>query len=171
MEAIQAALTDIIADDKRRDESPRSSVFPGGHTLGQNRGDDRDSSKQFEEGSRQGIFDGYGDEDQREVTVDDPEDRASGSFELAGPGDLQLSYDIERLGEKIAKLQSQDDLLETLIRKAELTGDAQELRLLNRSKSAMQRELRELTFQRMQYQQQEADNRLIPERTRVSISN
>jgi sorting nexin-25 len=88
MEAIQAALTDIIADDKRRDESPRSSVFPGGHTLGQNRGDDRDSSKQFEEGSRQGIFDGYGDEDQREVTVDDPEDRASGSFELAGPGDL-----------------------------------------------------------------------------------
>ena len=172
MEAIQAALTDIIADDKRRDENPRSFLFPGGgHTLSQHRGDDQDTSKQFEDERRPGIFDSYEDEDQPEFAVDDLEDRASGSFELAGPGDLQLSYDIERLGEKIAKLQSQDAMLDTLIRKAELTGDAQELRLLNKSKSAMERELRELTFQKMQYQQQEADNRLVPERTRVSISN
>lgn len=172
MEAIQAALTDIIANDKRRDESPRNALFPGGgHMPSQHRGDDRDASKQSEDGSRPGILDSYGDDDHLEVAADDREDRASGSFELAGPGDLQLSYDIERLGEKIVKLQSQDAMLDTLIRKAELTGDAQELRLLNKSKSAMERELRELTFQRMQYQQQEADNRLVPERTRVSISN
>jgi sorting nexin-25 len=173
MEAIQAALIDIIADDKRRAESPRSAMFPGvGQMPSQNRGDAHDPGKHLEGASRQGmIIDGSGDEDQREVTADDPEDRASGSFELAGPGDLQLSYDIERLGEKISKLRSQDAMLDTLIRKAELTGDAQELRLLNRSKSAMEREMRELTFQKMQYEQQDADNRLIPERTRVSISN
>lgn len=172
MEAIQAALIDIIADDKRGAESPRSATFPEvGQTSSQNRGDGDDGGKQVEDGSRQGIFDGSGDEDQREIIADDPEDRPSGSFELAGPGDLQLSYDIERLGEKISKLRSQDAMLDTLIRKAELTGDAQELRLLNKSKSAMERELRELTFQKMQYEQQDADNRLIPERTRVSISN
>ena len=172
MEAIQAALIDIIADDKRSAESPRNPLFPGiGHTSSRNRGDGYDI-KQSEDGNKQGIFDGSGDEeDQREAATDDPEDRASRNFELAGPGDLQLSYDIERLGENIVKLQSQDAMLDTLIRKAELTGDTQELRLLNRSKSAIARELRELTFQKMQYEQQDADNRLIPERTRVSISN
>ncbi|KAF8587012.1 hypothetical protein K439DRAFT_1631139 [Ramaria rubella] len=172
MEAIQAALTDIIADDQRHTERPRSSASSDGGLLSTlNPSEEQDASKRSEDGSRQGIFDGY--EDDREAIPehgDDRDDRA-GNFELAGPGDLQLSYDIDRLGEKIAKLQSQDAMLDTLIRKAELTGDAQELRLLNKSKSSMERELRELTFQKMQYEQQEADNRLVPERTRVSISN
>jgi sorting nexin-25 len=52
-----------------------------------------------------------------------------------------------------------------------LTGDAQELRLLNKSKSAMDRELRALTFQRAQYEEQEAENRLVPDRTKVAIRN
>ena len=175
MEAIQAALTDIIADDKRNTEQPRSVASSEGRFLtGRSASDDRDAGKLPDDRGRQGIFDGFDDEDDREIVTghdNDREDRASGSFELAGPGDLQLSYDIERLGEKIVKLQSQDSMLDTLIRKAELTGDTQELRLLNRSKSSMERELRELTFQKIQYEQQDADNRLIPERTRVSISN
>jgi sorting nexin-25 len=84
---------------------------------------------------------------------------------------LQLSHEISRLGEKISNLQSQDVMLDTLIRKAELTGDAQELRLLQKSKSALGRELRQLAFQRTQYEQQESANRLVPGRTKVAIVN
>src|SRR5260370_26570911 len=89
--------------------------------------------------------------------------------EPALPGDLQLSYDIGKLTEEITKLQAQELILHALMRKAELTGDAQELRILTKSKSAMARELRELTFQRAQYEQQEAENRLVPDRTKVAL--
>ncbi|KAJ7654812.1 sorting nexin C terminal-domain-containing protein, partial [Mycena rosella] len=76
---------------------------------------------------------------------------------------------IARLGDNIANLQSQEGILVTLIRKAELTGDTQELKLLNKSKSAMNRELRELQFQKLQYEQQESANRLFSDRTKVAI--
>lgn len=154
MEAIQAALTDIIADDDGQSEDPQNRL--AGRMSG---GKKKEFLDKTEVGEVEHEF-------QDSEEIDKPE-----TFELAGPGDLQLSYDIDRLAEKIIKLQSQDVMLDTLIRKAELTGDAQELKLLNRSKSAMKRELRELSFQKLQYEQQEAENRLIPERTRVSISN
>lgn len=111
---------------------------------------------------------GSDDEDER---PDDVEGGHHGSFQLAGPGDLQLSYEIARLGNKIANLQSQDAMLDTLIKKAELTGDAHELKLLRRSKSSMTRELRELHFQKTQYEQQESANRLVSDRTMIAIVN
>ncbi|KDQ15633.1 hypothetical protein BOTBODRAFT_31525 [Botryobasidium botryosum FD-172 SS1] len=173
IEAIQAALTDIFADEKHHSERLRSVAFL----------DETPSSGSANEGSKvKGkkksgrVFDDdeYEDEDADEdegAEAEDKDDSGHGSFQLAAPGDLQLSYDIARLGEQIAKLQSQDLILDTLIRKAELTGDAHELRLLTRSKSAMAREQRQLVFQKMQYEQQEFDNRLVPERTHVSIGN
>lgn len=154
MEAIQAALTDIIADDNRQLEDPSKRSATQTPTI-----------------SRKGLFNNSESDELEQELQDAEEIDKHEKFDLARPGDLQLSYDIDRLVEKITKLQSQDVLLDTLIRKAELTGDAQELKLLNRSKSAMKRELRELTFQKLQYEQQEADNRLIPERTRISISS
>lgn len=154
MEAIQAALTDIIADDDGQLEDAQIRL-----------------SRRMLGGKRKELVDKIGVGGAEHDFQDSEEIDKAEKFELAGPGDLQLSYDIDRLAEKIMKLQSQDAMLDTLIRKAELTGDAQELKLLNRSKSAMKRELRELTFQKLQYEQQEAENRLIPERTRVSISN
>jgi sorting nexin-25 len=42
--------------------------------------------------------------------------------------------EISCLGDKIAKLQAHDAILNTLIKKAELTGDAQELQFLQKSK-------------------------------------
>ncbi|KAG1764965.1 hypothetical protein EV702DRAFT_1213908 [Suillus placidus] len=89
--------------------------------------------------------------------------------DLAEAGDLQLSYEIERLGDKITKLEAHDAMLVTLIEKEELTGDAQELRFVQKSKPSMTRELRELHFQTTQYDQQESANRLISHRTKVSI--
>nr|GAT61026.1 predicted protein [Mycena chlorophos] len=155
MEAIQAALTDIIALDQEQapPEKPRPS-----HT--------RNPSQ------RRPMFDDDEVDEVDEEQQDDEEaNDGSGSFQMAAPGDLQLSYEIARLGDNITNLQSQEAILVTLIRKAELTGDTQELKLLNKSKSSMNRELRALQFQKLQYEQQEAANRLFSDRTKVSIVN
>ncbi|KAF8846095.1 PhoX domain-containing protein [Paxillus ammoniavirescens] len=165
MEAIQAALTDIIATDQHfqqprsRDEDEvdriSSSIFGGRKRYGMF-GDEEDDGNAEEENEE---------DDETEST----DTTGQGSFQLAGPGDLQLSYEIARLGEKVSKLEAHAAMLDTLIKKAELTGDTQELRLLQKAKSSMTRELRELHFQKTQYEQQESANRLVPHRTRVSI--
>ncbi|KAF9041811.1 PhoX domain-containing protein [Hymenopellis radicata] len=162
MEAIHAALTDIMALEedpakppegrKQRESSYRSSV----------------SSKT----KRRGLFDD--DEPDEEDEPDDHQEEAQEehrAFQLAAPGDLHLSYEIGRLSDKIAHLEVQETMLDNLIKKAELAGDTSELRLLMTSKSSMNRELRELQFQKLQYQQQESANRLFSDRTKVAIVN
>ncbi|EIW64125.1 uncharacterized protein TRAVEDRAFT_158064 [Trametes versicolor FP-101664 SS1] len=169
MEAIQAALTDIIALDEQHEE-PRagsssdtlsmqdSVVLPSGVRLAR-------------EDKRRMVFDDDPEEEDPRLADEEDVEKEHDSFQLAGPGDLQLSHEIERLSNKIGKLQTQDAMLDTLIKKAELSGDAQELRLLRKSKSALTRELRELMFQKSQYEQQENANRLLSDRTRVAIVN
>ena len=166
MEAIHAALTDIMALEQERSDRP--SV------------DERKSEPLFnsvrvsERPKRRAMFE---DDPSDTVDAEDAEDAeqegplGSSSYQLAAPGDLQLSYEISRLGENITNLEAQDAILDTLIKKAELTGDTRELRLLTRSKSSMTNELRQLQFQKQQYEQQEAANRLISDRTKVLILN
>lgn len=156
MEAIQAALTDIIALDRRDNPTRTSDGLQGS------------MSDSMVREKKRVLFD---DEVNEEEHADDDVDEGHGSFQLAGPGDLQLSHEIARLASKIETLQSQDAMLDTLIKKAELTGDAQELRLLRKSKSSLTRELRELGFQKTQYEQQESANRLLSDRTKVAIVN
>ncbi|KZT30778.1 PhoX domain-containing protein [Neolentinus lepideus HHB14362 ss-1] len=161
VEAIQAALTDIIALDNEQEKKPplvraqAAAPSPRSDSLGDER-------------KRRVLFE---DEAEADGGNDNQEEEGHGSFQLAGPGDLQLSYEIARLGDKINSLQSQDAMLDTLINKAELTGDAQELRLLRTSRSSLRRELRELRFQKDQYEQQDSANRLVADRTKVSIVN
>lgn len=167
MEAIQAALTDIIALEQQHAEQPRSSRGPDDSG-------DRDTIFSGSSGrahqKRRNVFEDDNEDAEDADHVPEEETREEqGSFKLAAPGDLQLSYEIARLGDNIANLQSQDAMLDTLIKKAELTGDTQELRLLTKSKSAMNRELRELKFQKLQYEQQESANRLLSDRTKVAI--
>ena len=166
MEAIHAALTDIMALEQEQSDRPSA--------------DERKSEPLFnsvrvsERPKRRAMFDdGPPDAIDAEDTEDAEQEGSLGpsSHQLAAPGDLQLSYEISRLGENITNLEAQDAILDTLIKKAELTGDTQELRLLTRSKSSMTRELRQLQFQKQQYEQQEAANRLISDRTKVSILN
>lgn len=178
MDAIQAALTDIIALDKQHDQA-----HPGGAGSSSDSLSIQDSvmtsSTRLTRDKRRLVFDDeIGEEEAnesghhaRDGAEDAEHDKEHGSFQLAGPGDLQLSHEIERLTNKINKLQTQDAMLDTLIKKAELTGDAQELRLLRRSKSSLTRELRELKFQKTQYEQQENANRLLSDRTKVAIVN
>ncbi|GBE77233.1 hypothetical protein SCP_0101050 [Sparassis crispa] len=165
IEAIQAALTDIIALDNQHDE-PQGRGSADALSL---QGSGMNVSRISEDGKRRRVFDD--DIDDEEDRPDDDNEKPHGSFQLAGPGDLHLSHEIARLASKIANSQSQDFMLDSLIKKAELTGDAQELRLLRRSKSTLTRELRELTFQKTQYEQQESANRLLSDRTKVAIVN
>ncbi|KAJ7610776.1 PhoX domain-containing protein [Roridomyces roridus] len=162
MEAIQAALTDIMALEQEQEHPPedhadRDTLF--GSSASVNAGAKRRAAMFSDDLDEVDV-----DEEQQEESIE-----RSGSFQMAAPGDLQLSYEIARLGDNIANLQSQEAILVTLIKKAELTGDTQELKLLNKSKSSMNRELRELQFQKLQYEQQESANRLFSDRTKVSI--
>ena len=78
----------------------------------------------------------------------------------AAPGDLGLTEALSSLGKDIEKLVSQDAVVDTLTRKAELTNNIAELRILNKSKASLQREIRRKELQRQQYVVQESDNSL-----------
>ncbi|KAH8120047.1 PXA domain-containing protein [Phellopilus nigrolimitatus] len=164
MEAIQAAVTDIIASENRLDTEQTTRNLPSTEPVDR-AGDDRDSRSV---GSKRSVIfaDAVEDAVEQEAGEDEQE---QGAFHHAAPGDLHLSDEITRLENNVAHLQSQDVILDTLIRKAELTGDAQELRLLRKSKSALERELRQLTFQKMQYEQHDSATKLMPGRTKASI--
>ena len=165
MEAIQAALTDIIAFDNEESSHPRAET-PDETTLKRGSGF---LSARRSDGRRQPSFD-----DEHDVEEERPDEHDSNqptALPLAGPGDLQLTYEISRLGEKLNSLRTQNTMLDRLINKADLTGDAQELKLLRKSKSALNREIRELSFQKTQYELQESANRLVSDRTKLAIVN
>ncbi|KAF8899065.1 PhoX domain-containing protein [Infundibulicybe gibba] len=162
MEAIHAALTDIMALEQEQTK-PENKRTASGLIK---------SSKARHFEGRRAMFDDdnddYDDNDDEAGEIEESNENR-GSYRLAAPGDLQLSYEISRLGDNITNLQAQETMLNTLIKKAELTGDTQELRLLTRSKASMNRELRQLNFQKLQYEQQESANRLFSDRTKVAI--
>jgi len=190
MEAIQAALTDLIADESHggglfsgeaRDEG---SGAPSRSTHGKPKGISPATTPELTDGTRSCT---YSASDVHNPAGSAPPSRgATGTtkdFEIeedfterpnvpvAAPGHLLLSHDVARLTDKISKLQSQEVMLEVLTRKAELTGDVNELRLLSRSKASLSKEIREVTFQKTQLEQQEKDNRLIPGCTRITIAS
>ena len=168
MEAIHAALTDIMALDQEDAKTPPSSMRRTGRPL-------FNSVRIVEPPKRRPVGELFDDDGSPDAENEDADDVGTldgqSTFQLAAPGDLQLKYEITRLGDKISNLEAQDTMLDTLIRKAELTGDGQELKLLRKSKSSMMKELRELQFQKQQYEQQESANRLVSEFTKVSIVN
>lgn len=91
------------------------------------------------------------------------------SSAAAVPGNLHLAGQITRLEAKISEMKAQDALLDGLIRQAELTGNAKELKLLLRSQSSVRREMRTAELEIAQYRRQEEENRLVPGRTRATI--
>lgn len=165
MEAIKAALTDIIAFENEESSSPRTETPD---ETSSRRGSGFLSTRR-PDGRRQPSFDE--ERDVEEERQDENDSKAQTALPLAGPGDLQLAYEIARLGEKLNNLRTQDTMLDRLINKADLTGDTQELRLLQKSKSALNREIRELSFQKTQYELQESANRLVSDRTKLAIVN
>lgn len=119
--------------------------------------------------SRIGVFtdnDLFGDEEKfLEDEHADPEEFMEGKepdeeIHQAAPGDLGLAEAISALTTDIERLVSQESVVDTLTRKAELTNNIAELRILGKSKSSLQREIRRKELQRQQYIVQESDNSL-----------
>ena len=119
--------------------------------------------------SRIGVFsdnDLFGDEEKfLEDEQTDPEvsaDEKSLDEEIhqAAPGDLGLAEAISALTADIERLAAQESVVDTLTRKAELTNNVAELRILGKSKSSLEREIRRKELQRQQYIVQESDNSL-----------
>ena len=119
--------------------------------------------------SRIGVFtdnDLFGDEEKfLEDEQTDPEASADEKpvdeeIHQAAPGDLGLSEAISALTIDIERLAAQESVVDTLTRKAELTNNVAELRILGKSKSSLQREIRRKELQRQQYIVQESDNSL-----------
>lgn len=95
---------------------------------------------------------------------DDPEEEKERGVEEevheAAPGDLGLAEAITALTTDIDRLNAQDAVVDSLTRKAELTNNTAELRILRKSKASLQREIRRKELQRQQYVVQESDNSL-----------
>ncbi|KAI4136666.1 MAG: hypothetical protein L6R39_007674, partial [Caloplaca ligustica] len=119
--------------------------------------------------SRIGVFtdnDLFGDEEKfsedEHVSSEDQADETAPEEEIhqAAPGDLGLAEAISALTTDIERLVAQESVVDTLNRKAELTNNIAELRILGKSKSSLQREIRRKELQRQQYMVQESDNSL-----------
>ena len=193
VEAMEAALNDIMTSDPKEDD-PKNSLFESADTIfssakvidsPQSLGDSQRMDSIFSEkererpnlaslglvntSSRIGVFtddDLFGDEEKFiEDEHADPEDFAlekglEDEIHEAAPGDLGLAEAISALTSDIERLVAQESIVDTLTRKAELTNNVAELRILGKSKSSLQREIRRKELQRQQYIVQESDNSL-----------
>lgn len=101
--------------------------------------------------------------------LSDEEDMAASAVRLAAPGNLQLPAEIIKITDRIEKLKNQEGVLAALLRKAELTGNNSETKILLKSIDALRREVSELSFQKRQFEAQADENKLIPGRTSVDI--
>lgn len=193
VEAMEAALNDIMTDEKRDDESMKPLFEPFESTTSPSKPlDSPRSSEDFvrieassnekgrgrpnlaslglvNTGSRIGVFtdnDLFDDEEKFiEDEYADPEESAdekslNEEIHQAAPGDLGLAEAISALSMDIDRLVAQESVVDTLTRKAELTNNGAELRILGKSRSSLQREIRRKELQRQQYIVQESDNSL-----------
>lgn len=178
IENMEAALNDIIINEPKNgrvdelsiddsvQQSPRGSLE---HSRVETQGEKPSiaSLGLLDGSSRRGVFDDdlfpeqqkYLEDEYEEPEGADDKDPADEIHEAA-PGDLGLTEAIQALTTDIEKLGSQEAVVDTLTRKAELTNNTAELRILRKSKISIQRELHRKDMQRQQYMIQEGDNSL-----------
>lgn len=180
VDAMQAALNEIM-DEPERDSplseqlpavglayhSPRSSIDSGRPLLASHISRPSIASLGLVGApSSLGVFsdDLFGEEErfpQDEREDSDAEDKpVEDDIHEAAPGDLGLTEAIDTLNADIERLSAQESILDSLTRKAELTNNAAELRILRKSKQSLQRETHRKEMQKQQYVLQESDNSL-----------
>ncbi|KAF1817117.1 PXA-domain-containing protein [Eremomyces bilateralis CBS 781.70] len=108
-------------------------------------------------------------EDEREDS-DDIKTPVEDEIHEAAPGDLGLAEAIDALTGDIEKLVTQEAIVDSLMKKAELTNNAAELRILRKSKTSLQREISRKELQRQQYIVQESESSLFGRAT-ISITS
>lgn len=99
-------------------------------------------------------------QDEHDDPEEDAEEDDDDDIHEAAPGDLGLAEAITALTTDIDRLVAQEAVIDSLTRKAELTNNTAELRILRKSKASLQREIRRKELQRQQYIVQESDNSL-----------
>lgn len=107
---------------------------------------------------------------QDSTELDGNEPMEDQSLLLAAPGNLKLTEEIDRLTEEINRLTEQQNILTPLIKKAELTNNVSEYKILKNSKLSLEREISSKELQKQQYVVQESDNSLYG-KSRVSIQS
>ncbi|CCX13120.1 PXA domain-containing protein [Pyronema domesticum] len=110
------------------------------------------------------------DGDYLEIENHPHKDNSDDEIHQAAPGDLNLAEAIAALTYDIETRITQEAVIDSLYRKAELTNNTVELRILRKSKASLQREIRRKELQRQQYIIQESDNSLYG-RSEVRISS
>lgn len=186
IENMEAALTDIMAQspqmimsDSEPDAlftSPVSPQTPARPVMEETRSESALSGRArpslaalglVNTSGRIGVFqdnDLFGDEakfaEDEYADHDDQKKDLDEEIQQAAPGDLGLTEAITTLSDDIERLVSQEAVVDTLTRKAELTNNIAELRILSKSKASLQREIRRKELQRQQYIVQESDNSL-----------
>ncbi|KAI9710962.1 MAG: Intermediate filament protein [Bogoriella megaspora] len=108
-------------------------------------------------------------EDEHEDSAPSPR-KGEDDIHEAAPGDLGLTEAIDAITMDVEKLVSQEAIVDSLTKKAELTNNAAELRILKKSKASLQREIHRKELQRQQYIVQESDNSLFG-RTTINIKS
>ncbi|KAI8967691.1 PXA domain-containing protein [Mycotypha africana] len=107
-----------------------------------------------------------------EVDASTISDTDNSNIHLAPPGDLLLATKIGQLNEEIEKLIAQEAIVDALVAKAEeQQNKVEELRILKKSKSMFRQEIQQMQYQKSQYQLQESENVLLPQRTQVHITS
>lgn len=109
------------------------------------------------------LFDDSGDDDSDLSSQDLNTETDLGSslqVRMAAPGDLSLTEAIKALSTTIEQLYDQQNILDQMISKAELTNNTAELRILYKSRSSLEREVQLKELQKQQYVVQESENSL-----------
>ncbi|KAF2842422.1 intermediate filament protein-like protein [Patellaria atrata CBS 101060] len=193
VDAMQAALNDIMdhkPDEEslfsdsglkspQEDESLRGSMDiqrPDSPISKKDRGKPSIASLGLVSSPRRGFFndDLFGEEEKfledEHEDSDVNEKTEEDEIHEAAPGDLGLAEAIDSLTADIERLVSQEAIVDSLTKKAELTNNAAELRILRKSKASLQREIHRKELQRQQYIVQESDNSLYGRAT-ISIKS
>lgn len=156
VEAVEAAFNNIMQGNQGSglDSHKPSSLFGESDT---------EKDEKNEKAKKRRLFDSSSEsegetEDLNDVTSETMSQ--SGELHLAAPGDLSLTEAIGILSSEIEVLYRQEAVLEPLLRKAELTNNVGNLRILRKSRASLEKEIQMKELQRQQYIVQESDNSL-----------